>query len=171
MNQSAEVTIRTVLAFFWLLIYTKWIGRQLITHHSHHMFVLSIVLGTIGGNMAFNIKVPLSYFLLSLVIISGIGYVMMLLSLKSKKAGRIISGEPVVMIKDGILLEDNMSKCKYSLEALKRELRSKEIFDPEEVEYAVLENDGNLSVMRKPAYRAVTVKVLQSYLTDRHPPE
>lgn len=167
MNQCVEIIVRSILAFLWLLVYTKMIGRRLIAHSAYHLFVLSAVLGTIGGNMAFNVKVELKYFLLSLLIISGIGYALMKLSLASAKAGAIIAGGPVVMIRDGSVLKENMLKCNYSLDALKQALRSKDIFNLEEVEYAVLEINGSLSVLKKKEYRSVTVMELKSYFPDK----
>jgi uncharacterized membrane protein YcaP (DUF421 family) len=166
MNMYLEIIIRTVLAFTWLFIYTKWIGRRLISHNSYHLFVLSNVLGTIGGNMAFNIKVHLSYFLLSLFVISGIGYILMKLSLKSPKAGALISGEPMVIIENGILLEENMQKCKFSRKALDQGLRAKDIFNIEEVAQALLEVDGTLSVLKQQDYRSLTLKELKTLFPE-----
>jgi uncharacterized membrane protein YcaP (DUF421 family) len=166
MNQYLEIIIRAILAFTWLFIYTKWIGRRLISHNSYHLFVLSIVLGTICGNMAFNIKIQLSCFLLSLFVISGIGYILTKLSLKSPKAGALISGKPMVIIENGILLEENMQKCKFSREALDQCLRAKDIFNIEEVAQALLEVDGTLSVLKKKEYRSLTLKELKTLFPE-----
>lgn len=156
MNDSTEILLRTLIAYIWLWGYTKLIGRRLIAQSSSNLFVLSIIIGTIGGNMAFNIKINLLYFLISLLEISAIGYILLKITLKSEKASTMISGEPVVIIKNGVLLADEMKKCKYSMDALKQGMRGKEIFDLEQVENAVLEINGTLSVLKKREYRNVT---------------
>ncbi|WP_373430046.1 DUF421 domain-containing protein [Paenibacillus sp. GD4] len=166
MSPYLEVILRTILAFCWLWAYTKLLGRRLISHSSHHLFVLSMTLGTIGGNMAFNINIKMQYFLLSLLLISGIGYSLMQLSLKSQTARKLISGEPVVIIKDGLLVEENLLKYKYSMEALEQGLRGKDVFDVKEVEYAILEINGALSVLKKKEYRSLTPRDLNP--SDSH---
>lgn len=170
MHLSLEIIMRTVLTFLWLWVYTNWIGRRLVAHNSSHLFVLAALQGTIGGNMAFNIKIELGYFLLSLFVMSGIGYLLMIMSLKSKRASIMITGEPVVIIKNGIILEENMKQCKFSLDAVKQGLRSKDIFNIEEVEQAVLETNGALSVLKKPDYRYVTLKDVKSLFPDKNSP-
>ncbi|CAG7657626.1 DUF421 domain-containing protein [Paenibacillus allorhizosphaerae] len=161
MNESLEIIIRTVLAYLWLWLYTKLIGIRLIAQSSYHLFVLTMMIGTIGGNMAFNLKISLMNFILSLFVISVIGYVLMRISLNSKKADAAISGEPIVIIKDGVLLQEEMKKYKYSMEALKQGLRGKDIFELEQVEFAVLELNGTLSVLKKRKYRNITWQDLE----------
>ncbi|MFE5319280.1 DUF421 domain-containing protein [Paenibacillus sp. NPDC056579] len=161
MNESIEIIIRTILAYLWLWLYTKLIGMRLIAQSSYHLFVLTMMIGTIGGNMAFNLKISLINFILSLLVVSVIGYALMRISLNSKKADAAISGEPVVIIKDGVLLQEEMKKYKYSMEALKQGLRGKDIFELEQVELAVLELNGTLSVLKKRKYRNVTWQDLE----------
>lgn len=112
--------------------------------------------------MAFNLKISLMSFILSLFVISIIGYVLMRISLYSKKADAAISGEPIVIIKDGVLLQGEMKKYKYSMDALRQGLRGKGIFELEHVEFAVLELNGTLSVLKKQKYRSVTWQDLEN---------
>ncbi|MCY9667113.1 DUF421 domain-containing protein [Paenibacillus alginolyticus] len=160
MLHTIEIIIRSFVAFLWLWGFIKLIGKQIINQNTNHLFVLSTILGTIAGNMAFNININFIYFLLSLFIMSVIGYLLTLISLKSNKSRKWISGEPTIIIKDGNLLDQNMKKCKYTLDSLEQGLRSKDIFDLKEVEYAVLETNGTLSVLKKLDYRNVMKKDL-----------
>lgn len=169
MNENVEIIIRTIFAYIWLWLYTKLIGRRLIAHNSYHLYVLSTVLGTVVGNMAFNVKIELTGFLLSLLILSGIGYGLMRASLRSKRACTAISGEPVVVIENGVILEERILASKYSREALLQGLRSKDIFHPEVVERAILEIDGSLSVLKKKEYRNMTISDLKALFPDRFP--
>ncbi|MFC5449746.1 DUF421 domain-containing protein [Paenibacillus aestuarii] len=164
MNESLEIIIRTILAYLWLWLYTKLIGMRLIAQNSYHLFVLTMMIGTIGGNMAFNLKISLMNFILSMFVISVIGYALMRISLNSKKVDAAISGEPIVIIKDGELLQEQMKKYKYSMEALKQGLRGKDIFEIEQVEFAVLELNGTLSVLKKRKYRNVTWQDLEKIM-------
>jgi uncharacterized membrane protein YcaP (DUF421 family) len=91
----------------------------------------------------------------------------MMLSLKSPRAGALISGEPMVVIANGIPLEENMQKCNFSREALDQGLRAKDIFNIEEVAQALLEVDGTLSVLKKKDYRSLTLKELKTLFSER----
>lgn len=70
-------------------------------------------------------------------------------SLKSKKFRRFIDGNPTVIIKDGKVLFSVMTKLRYSLDDLILQLREQQISSIEDVKYAVLENNGKLSVFDK----------------------
>ncbi|WP_308858198.1 DUF421 domain-containing protein [Paenibacillus sp. R14(2021)] len=67
-----------------------------------------------------------------------------------------------MLIEGGKLLEENMKKNKYTLDSLNEMLREKEIFNISEVEYALLENSGKLSVLKKKQYRNLTLHDLHS---------
>jgi uncharacterized membrane protein YcaP (DUF421 family) len=133
-----EVTVRTICAFVLILIITRINGKNTISQMTYHDFVSSITLGAITGNMAFNTYFKLWQLIASLVIFSGIAFIVSLISMKSRKLRKWFSGKPTVLIENGKILEQNLRKLKFSLDTLNQELREKDIFDIEEVEYAVL---------------------------------
>lgn len=163
MSTTIEIIIRTIAAFLWIWMFTLLIGKQIISHGAYHLYALSAVLGTIAGNMAFNVAIKWMYFLISLIVLTVIGYVLTLSLLKLGKARKWITGEPTIIIKEGKLLEQNMKKAKVSMDSLMQGLRSKDIFDVKEVEMALLETNGSLSVLKKPEYRNSTKKDLSDY--------
>ncbi|WCK55467.1 DUF421 domain-containing protein [Aneurinibacillus sp. Ricciae_BoGa-3] len=158
MSDIIEIVIRCFVAFALFILITKIIGKDLIGQMTYYHFIAAVTLGSIAGNMVFNIKIKFLYFLISMVLFGSITIVLTFLTLKSGKLGKWFSGEPTTIIKDGILLEENMKKIKYSLSALTSGLRQKEIFNLEEVEQAVLETNGTLSVLKKKPYRTITQK-------------
>ena len=99
-----------------------------------------------------------SYF--TLIIFSGILYILTFVALKSRKARKWVSGKPTVVIENGKILEQNLRKLKLTLDTLSQELREKNIFDFGEVDYAVLELNGKISVLKKPEYLPVIRKDL-----------
>ena len=56
-------------------------------------------------------------------------------------------------MENGKILENNLKKLKYTMDSLNQDLRVKEIFNIEEIEYAILEPDGHLSILKKAPYR------------------
>ena len=82
------------------------------------------------------------------------------MAIRSRLARRLLEGKPVIFIKNGKIMEDNVAKMNYNVDEMLAVLRSKDIYDLKEVEYAVLEIDGSLSVLKKSHSRAVTPKDL-----------
>ncbi len=90
------------------------------------------------------------------VLVVGTGY----LTIKSTPARKLIEGEPLVMVQNGKIYEENMRKIRYNLDDLLMQLREKGVFDLSEVETAVLEPHGQLSVLKKSQQLPVTPKDL-----------
>jgi uncharacterized membrane protein YcaP (DUF421 family) len=151
---------RTIVAFFALIVIARILGKQVLSNMTFHDFVTGITLGAIAANLAFNPKIESPYLLLSLAVFTTTSFAISVLSIRSRKARKWVTGSPSVLIENGKMLEHNMKHEKYFLDTLIQSLREKDIFDMEEVEYAVLENNGKLSVLKKPPYRNVTQKDL-----------
>lgn len=156
MESIVEMIARAVLAFAIMMIITRMLGKQTIAQMTYHDFVAAITLGALTANLAFNNMIKISHMIVVLLTFSGIAYLLMILSLKNRKMRKWFSGQPTVIIQDGRILEDNMRKLKLSLDTLNQELRERNIFNIEEVQYAVLELNGEVSVLRKPQFLPVT---------------
>ena len=86
--------------------------------------------------------------------------IMQILSLKSRYFAKFIEGEPTFVIMNGKILEKFMRGMRYRLEDLLEQLRLKDVFDLSEIEFAVLEKNGSLSVLKKSQNQPVTPKDL-----------
>ncbi|TDF98097.1 DUF421 domain-containing protein [Paenibacillus piri] len=155
-----DIIIRSAMAFTLIMLITRIIGKHTISRMTYHDFVASITLGAITGNIAFNTHLKTWHLILSFLTFSGIVYLVSFISLKSRWSRKWLAGRPTVVIEKGKILEQNLRKIHFSLDALNQELREKDIFDPQEVEYAILELNGKLSVLKKPEYCPVTRKDL-----------
>lgn len=155
-----EVILRTLSAFVLLTCIAHILGKQTISQMTYHDYIASITLGSIVGNMTFNTSIHFSNFISALVIFSAIIFIVTLISLKNRNARSLLNGEPTVVIQNGIILEKNLEKLKFTIDSLNQSLRRKDIFDIDEVEYAIIEDDGQLSVLKKPPYRNVIRKDL-----------
>lgn len=75
-----------------------------------------------------------------------------------------MAGKPTLVIQNGKILEENMKGMRYTLDYLNQQLREKDIFDISEVEFAMIETDGHMSVKKYPSFENVTRKDLQLYM-------
>jgi uncharacterized membrane protein YcaP (DUF421 family) len=166
MNEIMDVLLRTLTAFVLIMIIARVLGKQTISQMTYHDFVAAITLGAITGNLAFNTKLNSWNIIASLFLFSGIAFLFTFISLKSRKSRKWLSGKPTIVIENGKILENNLMKLHLTLDTLNQELREKDIFDIQDVEYAVLELNGRVSVLRKPEYRQVRIKDLPQLISN-----
>lgn len=160
MPGSLEIILRTFTAFIILWVFIHILGKQTIFQKTYHLLIATITMGTIAGNLAFNINIRFLYFILSFVIMGTVVFILNTLSVKNHRYKEWIEGEPTILIQEGKVLEESLKKIGYSLDMLTQALRGKDIFNIEEVECAILEVNGSLSVLKKAEYQHIIRKDL-----------
>lgn len=153
MSGSVEIIFRTFTAFILLWVFVQVLGKQTIAQRTYHLYIASITMGTIAGNLAFNIKIKFLYFIIAMIIMGAVVFILNLVAVRNHRFGKWIAGEPAILIQNGQILEETMERMGYSQDSLKQALRGKDIFNIQEVECAILEINGSLSVLKKPQYR------------------
>ncbi|WP_397539080.1 DUF421 domain-containing protein [Rummeliibacillus pycnus] len=165
MPEHFEVILRSIASFGLLLIGTRILGKQTISQMTMFDFVATISLGAIAANLAFNTSIKAHHIIIALVIYVIIIFTIALISLKSRKGRKFLAGDPTVVIQNGKILEKNMNKMRYTLDYLNQQLREKDVFNIEEVLFAIIETNGTLTVLKKPQFRNVTRQDLMIPIT------
>jgi uncharacterized membrane protein YcaP (DUF421 family) len=155
------ILIRSFSAFVILMLIGRILGKQTLSNMNFHEFVTAVILGAMAANFAFNQKIEVVHLLIALSVFTITSYVLSKFFLKFRNFKMWTEGAPTVLIEGGFILEDNLKKNNMTLDSLNQQLRQKEIFNIEEVEYALLEINGKLSVQKKKELQAVTLKDLQ----------
>jgi uncharacterized membrane protein YcaP (DUF421 family) len=155
MDQLILVTWKSILIFLLLLLLTRFIGKKLLSQITYFDFVIGITIGTIGGAYVVAM-VKGSWVLLSPIILAICTFLTGFITLKNLRLRKLIEGEPVVVIQNGKILEKNLVRLRYHLDDLEMQLREQGVFDVNEVEFAVLEPHGQLSVLKKSQNLPVT---------------
>ncbi|PLT27627.1 DUF421 domain-containing protein [Peribacillus deserti] len=162
MPEFIEVFLRTILAFSMLFLASRFLGKQTLTQMTYFDFIASITMGAIIANLSFNISVKTHHMVLSFCWFVLVIFLIATLSLKHRKARKFLAGDPTIVIQNGKVLEHNMKKMRYTLDYLNQQLRAKNVFNIHEVQFALLEINGTLTVQKKPQYRHVTFEDLFS---------
>lgn len=155
MQELAEVLWKSFFLFVLLIILTRIIGRKLLSQMTYTDFVIGVTIGTIAGAFVVN-SVRGLWVLLSPVFFAVATLLLSLITYKSLNLRKMLQGEPVVIIQNGKILEKNMKKVRFHIDLLEMELRNQGVFDITEVEFAVLETHGQLSVLKKSQNLPVT---------------
>jgi uncharacterized membrane protein YcaP (DUF421 family) len=147
MNETTVVIVRALITFISLLIFTRILGKQQIGNLTFFDYINGITIGSIAGNVATDLSTKAWVHWIGLLTFILIALIFQFITLKSHLFSKIIDSEPVVVIQDGKILEDNLRKLRVKCDELLMLLRQKDIFDVTMVQYGILEGNGHLSVM------------------------
>ena len=151
MIQRILITVgRSAAAYVVLLVFGRMIGRKIISRITFFDFLIGVTLGSMAVRMSLGNETSLPLMILSAAVITLMALLTDRLNRKSFLFRRIEEGEPVILIRKGKLLSRNLSKAKISISKLLMLLRQKDVFNIGDVDYAIFENDGYLSVLLKP---------------------
>ncbi|WP_406946009.1 YetF domain-containing protein [Halobacillus sp. SY10] len=148
--------VRLTIAFFTLLILARLMGRKEISQMTFFNFISAISIGTIGASLAIDSTLSVRNGLIALAVWSAFTILMGVLDIKSISARKTLDGEPIILIKKGKILEEEMKKTRLDLDELNVLLRKKNVFSVADVDYAIFETDGTLSVLQKQGKRPAT---------------
>lgn len=137
-----------MLSFFSILFITRLLGRQQVAQLTLHEYINGITFGSIAATLATDINQRTWSHLLGLLLYGAFTYGVSIVYVKSRKISKIIQGEPVVVIQDGMILENILRKYHYTIDDLNHLLRKKDVFNISDVKYGILETTGELSVVK-----------------------
>lgn len=156
-NLTVELTIGLVA----LLIAVKIIGKRQLRQVAPFDFISALVLGELLGNAIYDDETNLFYMLYGVALWTLLLYIIEKATQKSTKARRVIEGSPDLIIKNGLIDYNVLKKEKLDFSELISLLREKDIFSVKEVEYAVLEPNGAITVIKNSLYATPTKKDLK----------
>lgn len=148
--------IRGMIAFFVLLIYTRMLGKHQVSQLTFFDYIIGITVGSITATMTTDLSIRLLPQLIGLTTWMALALLLQVVTLKSRWLRKMVDGEPTVVIQNGKMLEQNMAKLRYGTTDLLESLRLKGVFSPADVEFAILERNGDLAVLKKAQLLPVT---------------
>ncbi|HEX9026839.1 MAG TPA: DUF421 domain-containing protein [Clostridium sp.] len=146
----------SVILFFLTLIITRYMKKKSLSNASPFDFISYMIVAIIIVLISLNV-IPNIYFgLITLAVWAVTPIVLDYASMKSKWVYNIINGKERVLIKDGKVMEDNLSKERMTGQEFLQTLRSKKVFNLADVEFAVMETTGDINVSLKADKKPVT---------------
>lgn len=158
MSEGLVVFVRSIIAFFTLLIFAKILGKQQISQLTFFDYVEGITIGSIAASLTTDLSSRAWPHWIGLLSWTLLGYLMEYITIKWRYAAKYIEGEPTIVIMNGKIMERAMRKMKYTAADIMGLLRSKDVFDLAQVDFAIIEPNGQLSVLKKAEYEPLTAK-------------
>ncbi|RKQ28182.1 YetF domain-containing protein [Oceanobacillus halophilus] len=152
----SELISRIVLGFLVLFAVARILGRKEISQMTFFNFVSAIAIGSISANLVVNQNLSIRNGIIAIIGWGVFSIAMDFLDIKSKPLRKVLTGDPTIVIKDGRIVEKALRSERLDLDSLNAMLRKENIFSINDVDYAIFETDGQLSVLLKEDKKLVT---------------
>lgn len=152
------VIIRSVISFFALLLLIRLIGKQQIAQLTFFDYVLGITIGSIASTLSVSVNENMTATLAGMIVWTGLAIMFAYLGVHNVWVRKMVEGEATVVIENGKILEKQLRKLRIPIDELISELRTQGVFNIEDVEFALFEPGGKLSVQRKSQKQPVTAE-------------
>lgn len=150
------IFIRAVLLYVFILFILRMTGKRQISDLEPFDLLITLTIADIASTAIPDVDTPLLYSIIPIIALYLVQQVIIRLSLKSRKARAILCGSPLILIRDGIMQENMMRQCGYTVADLADHLRTHDVFDITEVAYAILESNGGMTVLLKTEKQGIT---------------
>ena len=145
----------SLLSVIALFLITKLMGHKQVAQLDFFDYVSGITIGSIGAELATDIESPW-HSLVALIIYGGVSVLLNFLAHKFPKTRKFINGTPTVLMNNGKLFRENLKKAKLDLSEFMLLCREQGYFDLDEIQTAVFEHNGKLSILPRAASRPAT---------------
>ncbi len=152
----ATVFVRTAIIYFIFFFSVRIVGKRQIGELQLSEFITTLMMSELAVNSIQDISIPVSYSFIPVIFLLCIEIIISFLSTKSQWLKNLLFGSPSIIIKNGKIDQKQLAKLRMSVNELLSELRLKDISSVDEVDYAVIEQNGKLSVFPKPKKQNVT---------------
>ncbi len=143
------VFVRTIILYILIIALMRLMGKRQIGQLQPSELVVSLIIADLAAIPMANIGIPLFSGIVPILTLFIGEALLSYVSLKSQYARRLLSGKPSIVVSKGELVEKELNKQRFSIDDLMEQLRIKNISNIEDVEYAILETGGSLSVILK----------------------
>lgn len=158
--------IRTLILYLVVVVAMRLMGKKQIGQLQPSEFVIALMLSELASIPMQDTAIPLLYGIIPIFTLMAVEIAVSVISLKSRRARTFLEGDAVIIIKHSVLQREEMKKMRYNINDVTEELRRAGISDIRQVEYAILETDGTLSIIQKSANRPLTAEDVELKLAD-----
>ncbi|MCR4425660.1 MAG: DUF421 domain-containing protein, partial [Firmicutes bacterium] len=156
MSHILLTIVRTLIVYAFVLFAMRLMGKREVGNLTPFDLVVAIMVAELGAIPLERNDIPLHSGLVPIATLAGLEIAVAALCLRSIAIRRVVVGEPTVVMEDGKVIEGSMRRLRYNINDLLSQLRDQKVFNPADVEFAVLEPSGNLNVLLKSQKRPVT---------------
>lgn len=162
--------IRTVVLYLILIAVIRLMGKRQIGEMEPAEFVVTMLVANLAAIPMQDGGIPLYSGLVPILTVLGVELVLSSLCMRSVWLRQVLCGKPVILIENGRILQNNLRRTRVTLDELTELLRAKDVLSVQNVQYAILETNGNLSVFPFPEYQPASAMAAGIAVSAQHLP-
>ncbi|MDN4494562.1 DUF421 domain-containing protein [Ureibacillus aquaedulcis] len=168
METYIEIFLRTVFLYIFILIVFRLMGKREVGELSIMDLVVFVLIAECVAFALEDVDKPVFENVFPIIILLIIQFINSLITLKSKKIRDIIDGDPSLIIRDGVINQEEMRKQRYNLDDLFQQMREERVPSVQQIDYAFLEPSGKLSIFLKSDNPLILSLIVDGYIVDKH---
>ncbi|MBQ9808913.1 MAG: DUF421 domain-containing protein [Ruminococcus sp.] len=165
------VLIRSLILYLLVIFAVRLMGKRQLGELQPSELVITILVSNIATLPIEDVSIPVIVGVTPILALVCFEVIMSWLSLRFPKLRRLVSGSPKIIIRDGAVDPEVMRELRFSVDDLMTALRGQDIFDLSQVQYAIVETTGSMSVMKRPSEDSLTRSDVGVELPDSDPPQ
>lgn len=158
--------IRTLILYILVIGAIRIMGKRQLSDMQTSELVITMIIADIASIPMQNTSQPLLSGIIPVLILVCAEIFISVMMLKSPKLRKVVCGKPEVIIANGQLRQDMLRKLRLSTEDLSVLLRQQGVFSIDEIEYCIIETNGQISILQKTPYRSPTLKDMDINVKD-----
>lgn len=165
------VFIRAVILYCIVIFAVRLMGKRQIGELQPSELVVTIMISNIATLPVEDTEIPMALGIVPILTVVCLDVIMSWVSMKSRGMRRVLSGSPIVVVSNGVVDRSKLNELRFSVDDLMESLRSNNIFDITEVQFAVVETTGKISVYQRSGSRQLTLSdINRTPPPDDNPP-
>jgi len=156
----STILIRTIIVYIFLISALKMMGKRQIGEVQVSEFVITLLISELAAYSVMDTDIPLIYMIIPIITLIASEIITSYIGTKNKTMKSILGPSPCILIEKGEIKQEHMKNVRFTINELISEIRLKGYSDITEIDYAILESNGKLSVIPKPEYKNPTVQQL-----------
>lgn len=162
--------VRSIIIYIFVTISTRVMGKRQIGELKPQELVITILISAVATIPLQESSIPLANSIMPILIFVSFEIIQSALSMKSLKFRNLIQGKPIIIIKNGVVQQNELLRLRFTMDDLIDALRQGNSFDISQVENAVIETNGTLSIQLKSEYSPITPKAAGLKVPDSELP-
>ncbi len=151
--------VRALILYVLIIICMRIMGKRQLGELQPTELVITILLSEIAAVPMQDNALPLGNSIVAVLLLVALEIINSVIVLKSSRCRSLLQGNSLVVIRDGVVDQKQLKRLRFTMDDLFDQLRQKDIFDISDVRYAIVETNGQLSVMLKPEKETVTAEM------------
>lgn len=164
------VLTRALILYVILMFCLRLMGKRQLGELQPSELVVTILISNIASLPVEETNIPMILGIVPVIAFVSFELFLSNISLQSKRVRGLVSGKPVVIIANGVIDQKLLRKLRFSIDDLMEALRQNKVFDVQQVEYAIVETTGKVSILEKFSHQSVTPEIMGICGTDSMPP-